>query len=78
MKRLVNSSKGCMLKVVKERDAEVANAFQGCDQEHKQELSELISNYDELFQELKGLPPKREIQHEIHLQHDARLTNIGM
>eukprot|EP00253_Pinus_taeda_P029197 PITA_29197 len=43
MKRLVNSSKGCMLMV-----------------------------------ELKGLPPKREIQHEIHLQHDTPLPNIGM
>ena len=27
---------------------------------------------------MKGLPPKREIQHEIHLQHDAPLPNIGM
>eukprot|EP00253_Pinus_taeda_P027159 PITA_27159 len=40
MKRLVNSSKGCMLMV--------------------------------------GLPLKREIQHEIHLHHDAPLPNIGM
>jgi len=31
-----------------------------------------------MFQEPKGLPPKREIQHEIHLQHDAPLANIGM
>jgi len=37
----------------------------------------LISNYDELFQESKGLPPKKEIQHEIHLQHDAPLPNIA-
>eukprot|EP00253_Pinus_taeda_P032964 PITA_32964 len=43
MKRLVNSSKGCMLMI-----------------------------------EPKGLPPKREIQHEIHLQHDVPLPNIGM
>ena len=78
MKRLVNSSKGCMLMVVREKEAELADAFHGCDQEHKQELSELISNYDELFQEPKGLLPKREIQHEIHLQHDAPLPNIGM
>eukprot|EP00253_Pinus_taeda_P035442 PITA_35442 len=40
MKRLVNSSKTCMLMV--------------------------------------GLPPKREIQHEIHLLHDAPLSNIDM
>ena len=31
-----------------------------------------------MFQEPKGLHPKREIQHEIHLQHDAPLPNIGM
>jgi len=49
MKRLVNSSKGCMLMVVRGKEAELANAFQGCDQEHKKELCELISNYDEMF-----------------------------
>jgi len=31
-----------------------------------------------LFQELKGLPPKKEIVHEINLQQDAPLPNIGM
>ena len=35
-------------------------------------------NYDEIFQEPTGLPPKREIQHEIHLQQDAPLPNVGM
>jgi len=39
---------------------------------------DLISNYNELFQEPRGLPPKREIQHEIHLLHDAPLPNIFM
>ena len=38
----------------------------------------MVSDYDILFQEPKGLPPKREIQHEIHLQWDAPLPNIGM
>ena len=45
---------------------------------HEKELCELISNYHELFQEPRGLPPKREIQHEIHLQHDAPLPSIGL
>ena len=67
MKRLVNSSKGCMLMVVRGKDAELSDAFQGCDHVHKKELCELISNYDEMFQEPRGLPLKREIQHEIHL-----------
>ena len=38
----------------------------------------VVSDYDILFQEPKGLPPKRQIQHEIHLQQDAPLPNIGM
>eukprot|EP00253_Pinus_taeda_P034630 PITA_34630 len=36
------------------------------------------SKYDVLFQEPKGLPPKREIIHDICLQQDAPLPNIGM
>ena len=38
----------------------------------------MVSGYDILFQEPKGLPLKREIQHEIHLLQDAPLPNIGM
>jgi hypothetical protein len=34
--------------------------------------------YDDIFQEPDGLPPKREIQHEIHLQQDSPLPNVGM
>ena len=78
MKRLVNSSKGCLLMVVREKYAKTSDAFQGCDSAHKHEFCEFIYNYDELFQEPIGLPLKQEIQHEIHLQHDAPLTNIGM
>ena len=52
--------------VLREKDAETSDAFRGCDLAHKQELCEFISNYDELFQEPIGFPPKGEIQHEIH------------
>ena len=31
-----------------------------------------------MFQEPTGLPPKREIQHEIHLHQDCPVPNIGM
>lgn len=31
-----------------------------------------------MFQEPNGLPPKRGIQHEIQLQQDCPLPNIGM
>ena len=78
MKRLVNLSKGCMLMVVRGKDAELSDAFHGCDHVHKKELCELISNYDEMFQEPKGFPPKRGMQHEILLEQDCPLPNIGM
>ena len=78
IQRLINSSKGCMLMVLRVKDAETSEAFQVCDTTHKNELYEIISNFDGIFQEPSGLPPKREIQHEIHLQQDAPLTNIGM
>jgi len=64
--------------VVREKDAELFDAFQGCDHLHKKELCELIYNYDAMFQEPRGLHPNREIQLEIHLQHDTPLPNIGM
>ena len=73
--------------VVRAKDAETSDTFQGYDPAHKKELydpahkkelCEFISNYDELFQEPRGFPPKREIQHEIHLQHDDPFPNIGM
>jgi len=31
-----------------------------------------------MFKEMTGLPPKREIQHEIHLHQDCPLPNIDM
>jgi len=37
-----------------------------------------LSNYDELFHEHTGLPPKREVEHKIYLQQDAPLPNMGM
>jgi len=41
-----------MLMVIKEKEAEFADAFQGCDGKHKQELMDLIVDYNALFQEL--------------------------
>lgn len=35
IKRLVNFSKGCMLMVVRAKDVETADAFNGCDPDHK-------------------------------------------
>ena len=38
----------------------------------------MVSQHGEMFQEPKGFPPKRGIQHEIQLQQDVPLPNIGM
>jgi len=67
MKRLIDSSKGYILMVVREEDVETYEDFQHCDPTHKKALYEIVSNYNGLFQEPSGLPPKHEIQHDIHL-----------
>ena len=59
MKRLVNASKSFVLMIVKEKDVEQTESFKGCDPKLKKELIKVVSNYDILFQEPKGLPPKR-------------------
>ena len=38
----------------------------------------MVNGHHEMFQEPTGLPPKREIQHEIQLQQDCPLPNIDM
>jgi hypothetical protein len=78
MKILINNNKRYVLMVVREKDVETSNAFQGCDPSHKKELIEIVSKYDDIFQEPNGLPPNREIQHELHLQQDSTLPNVGM
>ena len=78
MKRLINASKKCVIMIVKEKYVEQTKSIKGCDPKHKKDLIKVVSNYDILFQEPNGLPPKMEIQHEIHLLQDAPLPNIGM
>ena len=64
--------------IVKVENVGQNESFKGCDAKIKNNLTKVVSDYDILFQEPKGFPPKREIQHEIHLQQDAPLPNIGM
>ena len=78
MKRLINASKNFVRMIVKAKDVEQTKSFKGCDPKLKKDLIKVISDYDILFQEHKGLSPKREIQHEIHLWKDTPLPNIGM
>ncbi|MCZ2221971.1 reverse transcriptase family protein, partial [Corynebacterium pilbarense] len=78
MKRLVNASKNFVLLMIKPKDNVEKEAFHGYDANLKSDLYEFVNQYDEMFQEPKGLPPKRGIQHEIQLQQDCPLPNIGM
>jgi hypothetical protein len=78
MKRLVNARKNFVLLMIKPKDNVEKKYFQGCDAKLKSDLYELVNQYDEMFQEPKGLPPKRAIQHEIRLQQDCPLPNIGI
>ena len=78
MKRIVNSCKQFLLMVVKEKKLAKNNVFEGCDAKQQADLEKVVSEYDILFQEPKGQPPKREIVHDICLQQGAPLPNIGM
>jgi hypothetical protein len=78
MKRLVNASKNFVLLMIKPKNDVENEAFQGCDAKLKSDLFEVVNQYDEMFKEPKGLLPKRGIQHEIQLQQDCPLPNIGM
>jgi hypothetical protein len=78
MKRLVNASKNFVLLMIKPKNDVENEAFQGCDTKLKSNLFEVFNQYDDMFKEPKGLPPKRGIQHEIQLQQDCPLPNISM
>jgi hypothetical protein len=78
MKRLVNASKNFVLLMIKPKNDVENEAFHDCDEKLKSNLFEVFNQYDDMFKEPKGLPPKRGIQHEIQLQQDCPLPNIGM
>ena len=77
MKRLVNASNPFVLIGIKPKKKDVSS-LAGCDPNHKHELFEIIYDDDGVFQEPKGFPHKREIEHGFCLQQDAPLPNIGM
>jgi hypothetical protein len=78
MKRLINASNNFVLLMIKPKENVAKEDFQGCDSNLKYDLDEVVNQYDEMFQEPKGLPPKMDIQHEIQLQQYCPLPNIGM
>jgi hypothetical protein len=61
-----------------EESLKVKISSEGCTKENKHELEELLKKYREVFQEPKGLPPKREVEHEIQLFPNSSLLNIGL
>eukprot|EP00253_Pinus_taeda_P034949 PITA_34949 len=61
-----------------EKKPNKTNVFEGCNAKQQADLEKVVSEYDILFQEPKGLPPKKERVHDIILQQDAPLPNIGM
>jgi hypothetical protein len=77
IKRLVSASKYFFLVIVKQKEEDIAYALASFDPNYKKELVNIIYNYDALFYKPTGLPPKREVEHEIYLQRDASLPNIG-
>ena len=53
--------------VVKEKKPDKTNVFEGCNTKQQADLEKVVSEYDILFQEPKGLPSKKEIVHDIIL-----------
>ena len=78
VKRLVNSSKSFVILMVKPKVYVNHESFENCDSKLKSDLYDVVDAHHEMFQEPTGLPPKREIQHEIYLHQDCPLPNIGM
>ena len=78
VKRLVNSSKSFVILMVKPKVDVNHESFENCDSKLKSYLYDVVDAHHQIFQESTGLPPKREIQHEIHLHPDCPLPNIGM
>ena len=68
MKRIVNVSKRYLLMVVNAKNTVGIDTFKDCDTKLKDDLVRIFIDYDEIFQVLKGLPPKRQVEHEIQLQ----------
>jgi hypothetical protein len=78
MKRLVNASKNLVLLMIKPKDNDEEEVLKGCDAKLQSDLYEVVNENVEMFQEPRGFPPKRGIQHEILLHQGGPLPNIDM
>jgi hypothetical protein len=82
VKKLISSSKKYVLIFLRENQSDdesmrVKASPEGCTKEHKHQLEGLLHEYRGVFKEPKGLPPKRDVDHEIQLFLDSPLPNIG-
>jgi hypothetical protein len=69
-KKLISSSKKYVLLFSREKQYDdesmrVKESLEGCTKEHKHQWEELLQEYKGVFKEPKGLPPKRDVEHEI-------------
>ena len=64
--------------VINEKKPDETSIFEGCNAKQQADLENVVLEYDMVFQGPKGLPPKKEIVHDINLQQDAPFPNIGM
>ena len=51
--------------MIKQKNDLEHESFAGCDVKLNAELVDVVNEHGDMFQEPKGFPPKREIQHEI-------------
>lgn len=68
MKWLANSNKSRLLLMIKQKNDTEHEYFASRDMKLKDELVDVVNQYGDMFQEPKGLSPKRGIQHQIQLQ----------
>nr|CAD1831489.1 unnamed protein product [Ananas comosus var. bracteatus] len=79
-KRMINACQKFALLVIRPVIAKEANSkilSLAC-KKNTDDVAKLIGEHQDLFQEVRGLPPKRAVEHEIQLINDAPLPNLGM
>nr|CAD1831224.1 unnamed protein product [Ananas comosus var. bracteatus] len=80
VKRMINACQKFDLLVIRPVIAKEANSkilSLAC-KKNTNDVAKLIGKHQDLFQEVRGLPPKRVVEHEIQLISDAPLPNLCM
>lgn len=49
-----------------------------CTEHQKQDIQQLLESFEEIMQEPKELPPKRQVEHDVQLLPDAPIPNVGL